>query len=562
MLKLKTFIEDKYRRFWFALAINIFLFIFFNCFFYCRYHTVDDVFMEMFACGAYGQPDHHLIYTNAILGFILQGLYTLLPSVPWYGLMHILMALLSLSAITYVFLNRDRSYVGYLALLAVFIVSYEAYTKVQFTKTAAYLACAGYILIAYSLEIDKTQRIRKQIGGVIFLWNSFMIRTGMFLGVSAVCLGCLLPLILSCFKDKTRLKELKELFMIGLCSLFIVGISYAIDAAAYRSEGWAYYKKFNEYTTQFQDINLADYDEFEKEYNELGIDRDDVRLYRSTDHNDPDLFDLDTMEKVRQLQPYKPVNMDEFVMFVLRGYNTLFRQKSLATFTAFTIFILLLFVFGCKTDWISWLSLIFTGLAAFFAFAYTYFMHGWFDRTTLSIMTAVIFTVLYLLKPRKNKVIKGLIMTFLLVSIVGSLVIWSEYFRWNMEEWKQDYQLNHEVLDMIYEDQDHLYISRTTLPVWKRYYTPYEQIRRGAMANYSPFGDWIANNPLLVRTLKNYDVVNPFRDIVNNPKVYYIGEEDNMDLVMTYIRKHYYPSAEAVFVDYYGPYLVYSIVAG
>ena len=77
MHKIKKFIEDNYRKYRFALAINIFLLVFFNSFFYCRYHTVDDVFMEMFACGAYGDFDPHLIYSNIILGFPLSILYSL-----------------------------------------------------------------------------------------------------------------------------------------------------------------------------------------------------------------------------------------------------------------------------------------------------------------------------------------------------------------------------------------------------------------------------------------------------------------------------------------------------
>ena len=230
--------------------------------------------MEMIACGAYGKPDYHLIYINVIIGFVISSLYTLIHSIPWYGLMHIIMAILSLSAIMYVFLNRENKLAKVMAIAIIFIISYEAYTKVQFTKTAAYLATAGYILIAYSFESE--DRLKKQISGIFFLVNSFMIRTGMFLGCSAVCLGCLLPVLFNSIKNfKKNKKDFLNLFFVGLCSLALVGAVYLVDSSCYTSEGWKYYKEFNEYTTQFEDINFPSYSLYEKEYKELGIDRED-----------------------------------------------------------------------------------------------------------------------------------------------------------------------------------------------------------------------------------------------------------------------------------------------
>ena len=160
MKKLTQFIKDNYRKFSFVLCVNFFLFVLFNLLFYCRFHTVDDTFMEMIGCGAYGRPDYHLIYINVIIGFIISSLYSLIHSIPWYGLMHIIMAILSFSTIMYVFFNRENRLAKILVVLIIFITSYEAYTKVQFTKTAAYLATAGYTLIAYSFESDN--RLKKQ----------------------------------------------------------------------------------------------------------------------------------------------------------------------------------------------------------------------------------------------------------------------------------------------------------------------------------------------------------------------------------------------------------------
>ena len=82
------------------------------------------------------------------------------------------------------------------------------------------------------------------------------------------------------------------------------------------------------------------------------------------------------------------------------------------------------------------------------------------------------------------------------------------------------------------------------------------------MSNYSPLGDWIANTPLSIKVLSYYDIVNPYKDMVNNPKAYFIGSKDGLDPVLNYIRKHYYPDAQAIKEKQIGPYEVYSLVSG
>ena len=265
------------------------------------------------------------------------------------------------------------------------------------------------------------------------------------------------------------------------------------------------------------------------------------------------------MEKVKELQPYKVINLDEFVMFALRGYNTLFRQKTLSTFTFAGIAMLLLFIFGCRFRFVNWISVLYTGCAALFGFMYTYFMHGWFDRTTISIMVSALVTLLYLSEIKYNVFNKFYIGTFLIAMVVISIFSWNSFFRWNMSEWKNDWAINHETLNEIYDDKQHLYLCRTSQPLWKIYYTPYDEIRIGAMCNLSPLGDWICNTPLSVSALADYDVVNPYKDMIDNNKVYFIGDLDSLDPVLVYLKKHYNNAAEAVFVKDIGQYNVYSI---
>lgn len=534
----------------------------FNLLFYARYNAVDDPFMEMFVCGAYGDFDIHMIYSNVVFGVFLSTLYKITTAVPWYGIFQILLAMFSLSAILYVFFNRKNKYIKILALAADFVTAYEAFTKVQFTKTAAYLAIAGYLLVAYSFETKK--RKRAQFFGILFIALSFMTRIGMFLGTSSICVGCFLPDILKWlknWKNKDSQKDLLTLIKVAAVSLLAVGSLYFIDSLAYRSPGWTYYKNFNEYTTQFEDINFPSYDQYEKEYNELGISREDYILYSQVDHNDPDVFGMEVMEKVKQFQPHKQMDSNEFVMFLLRGKNSLFKHKPTSMFSFLIVSILLLFVFACKPSLSGWISVIYIGILAFLNLFYSYMMHEWLDRVTISVLAAVIFSLLYVSDLKENKVIRYLTVLISCTALIISCYAWNGYLKGNMQEWIDEYNINHEVLDEIYEDKDHLYMSRTLLPVWKIYYTPYSGIRKGAMSNYSMLGDWIANTPLYVDVINNYGITNPYRDLINNDQAYFIGYEEDMSQVLAYLQRHYDPKTKADLVRTSGPYYIYSFVS-
>ena len=558
-----NYIKENYKSYYFSLGICILFLIVFNLLFLCRYHTVDDAFMEMIACGAYGSPDEHLIYSNSILGFILKYLYMMTNSIPWYGIMHLVLTVLSFSIILYVFFNKNNKLIKIWALIAIFVCCFQGYMRVQFTKTSAYLAMAGYILIAHSFDYEK--RKTKQTIGIIMIVLSFMIRTGMFFACSTVAVGTMIPMILRWLRNRNDEKtksDFKNLVKVALISMLLVGGSFFIDSLSYRSKEWSYYKEFNSYTTQFEDVNFPSFDKYEKQYLELGIDKEDFMLYNSVDHNDPDLFGIDTMEKVRQLQPYIDINFNQFKVFLSKGYENLFKLKSLKPFTTMFFMIMIIFVISKQNhNFVDIVSLIYVILTAFVAFAYSYFMHGWYDRISIGIMMVVIFTILYFLKPNYNKYLSLVSGMMIIILIAVCATQWRSSLRIYQDDFREEYKINHEVLDFIYDDKDHLYISRTSLVLWKKYYTPYDQIKTGAMSNYSPLGDWIANMPLLVETLERYNVRNPYKDIVNNDKVYFIGNDDNLALVETYIRKHYYSNLQVNIVNKIGPYTVYSFIS-
>ena len=80
------------------------------------------------------------------------------------------------------------------------------------------------------------------------------------------------------------------------------------------------------------------------------------------------------------------------------------------------------------------------------------------------------------------------------------------------------------------------------------------------MANFSPLGDWLTNAPFSIEVLENYNVFNPYKDVVNNEKVYLIGDENSLKPVLQYIQDHYNKNAKLSLVRTIGVYGTFSVI--
>lgn len=552
------FIKNNYKKFIFSLIINILICIFFNILFYCRFHTVDDVFMEMIVCGGYGKTDVHLIFINSILGSILKILYDITNNISWYALMHISFSILSFSTITYVFLNRNIKVTRILIWLAIFFASYEAYTKIQFTKTAAYLAAAGFVVIAYSFETYN--RRKHQILGIVLLWFSSMVRIGMFLGCSAICLSCLIPKLINYFKDiEQNRKDIINLITVGAVSLVLLIGSIAIDKASYKSNGWEKYIEYNNCVTQLQDVCFPDYEKYKDGYTKLGITYDDYALYRSLEFNDPDNFGIEVMKKVTSFQKYEDININEIYLFVIRGIKNIFEQTTTGTFTYLIILLVIYFFISKSNTTDKTISLIYEFVVSCFAFTYTYYMHGWFDRTSISILFVALISVLYLINPKRfinEKIVKIACIVVILLCIT---VLWKDKLKINQQKVRDDFIYKQTLISEITNDSNHLYLCRSSFSLRKNFYMAYDRIEKGTCENFHPLGDWVSNTPLSIECLKKYNVINPYKDIINNDKVYLIGNEGDFEIVINYIKSNFDSSVYLEKVNMLGEYCIYCI---
>ena len=127
------------------------------------YGSNDEFTLAAIASGAYGDYTQYFIYLHSGFGWILKGFYMLMPGVNWYSIVMYGLIFLSLSVIGGVWIQRARRVGGILAVLLVLACAQPLYVEFQYTKTAAVVSAAGYVLL-FCLGKEK-ERGRRGGGG-------------------------------------------------------------------------------------------------------------------------------------------------------------------------------------------------------------------------------------------------------------------------------------------------------------------------------------------------------------------------------------------------------------
>ena len=134
---------------WFLLIFNAAFFALMAWLLPIHFEENDDVMMCIIANGVYsGSPDGHLVFINAVYGWIIAGLYSLTTSIEWYTLSFCVLHVLAVTGIVYVVLKMNSCSLLKVAFL-VFLYIYwvRIIISFQFTTTAGLLCFSGCLAL-------------------------------------------------------------------------------------------------------------------------------------------------------------------------------------------------------------------------------------------------------------------------------------------------------------------------------------------------------------------------------------------------------------------------------
>ncbi len=334
---------------WFVLLFNAVFFIFMAWLLPIHYEENDDVVMCMISNGVFsGNPDGHLVFINAIYGWILAGLYMISKAIEWYTLSFCVLHVLAMTGIVYV-VARDKGL--HPLLKGVFLVfMYVIWARIiiafQFTTTAGLLCFSGCLAMF--------QRSKKwRIAGVGAIFVASLIR---FSAAGLVGLLCV-PMFASEFVREKRFAY----WVLGVAFFALMGIF--MDGLFYQQKDWAYYKAYNVVRGRIHDnpnaILLSESDLPE------GVTMEDYQLFCGF-LGDPKIMDLqklqiiesrikksisftDAMKNLSHLSLYRmPLVLLclGFVFCLVMNVKRKNKNEVLALIVIFTVFVIVLVYFG------------------------------------------------------------------------------------------------------------------------------------------------------------------------------------------------------------------------
>ncbi len=531
-----------------SVILNALLLAYFGLLFYCVFETNDDYAMKMIAMGAYGQPDRHLVFINSILGMIPELLYKLLPSIPWYEGLQYLLIFCSLTAITYVLTEGEQSFHrSLLVYVVLFVAAHFFYVDLQYTKTAALLALAGYLLLDRSIRNDRLSGV---ICSVAMMVLARLLRTKQFYLVSLPCAALFLPMILSFLrnlKDKVLQKRMITLAVSAAVCFLLPFAVINLGALNYNEPSWRSYKTFNSVRSSLLDREEIDYESDSIFYDGLGLDETDLEmLYGLWDFDDPEVFTENTLRQIRDRRTAVRKDAVSVVKGLVSDTIYFFFENREGSLFSFLLIFGLIIAMGEKRSVTDNVSLLLSVIMSLFCIVYTYIYrnYSYLGRVHLSLLLTAIVLVLHKIRLPgvENRFVPCLLGVLMLTGALSFM--WFDEFRINSSARIKDEQ-KISALQQIREDEDHLYLRTTdeNLDYVSGLFMDDDVYNK---ENLYALGGWTINMPLNDAVKERYGVTNPFRDMVNNDKVYLIiSDEEKLDLILKYVSKRYDSKARA-----------------
>lgn len=310
----------KYWSFITLLGINVIFFVIISFLFDIRFEENDDVMMCLIANGNYsGKPDCHLVFQNALWGYILSSLYGLIASVEWYSLFLFITHIVAITIITSSIIQKwkDNIILRLFFLIGIYTLWSVTIQSFQFTTTSGLICIAGCVLLLNSAN-------NTLWGGYWAILTSALIRYE----ATILVLFLFLPLAILTYKNQWR----KYIIVVGAFALVL--LTMFTNRMFYNTPEWEYYYKYNAVRGEIND-NVNWNAISAEDISAMGIEKEDYIMLCGF-MPDPQRITLPILEQIQHC--IKEVPLKDKIL----NTNQLIKYRvPLAILLLITIFIIL-----------------------------------------------------------------------------------------------------------------------------------------------------------------------------------------------------------------------------
>ena len=275
------------------------------------YGSNDEFTLAAIASGAYGSYTQYFIYLHSAFGWILKCFYMLFPSVNCYTIVIYGLIFLSLSAIGCTWITRWKKIGAVMAVMLVLAGLSPLYVELQYTKTAAVVTAAGYVLLFIGgQKAEKWKKAFVQALGILLLLLGSWIRFQSFGMVSILAFGFWLARAVRVLKTR----EWKQ-FLVCDCLPCIIAFSCVFGSIAAENvlvytpgSQEEHYREYDKARQRLLDYGVPEWDDYQAEYEALGLTRTDVINLEKWLIADYDRYTADTFNAIvafRQDRPFQ-----------------------------------------------------------------------------------------------------------------------------------------------------------------------------------------------------------------------------------------------------------------
>ena len=538
-----------------AVVINALFLLLMLTAFAPQYETNDDLLMSKFVDGQLSVKTAYIPFINILLGWVLKMLYTLLgDGFNWYAASQYLLLFLGFTAVTWTLLRRFKPLPA-LVMTAVLLGAFgtDCYLSMNFSKPAAVATVGGMALMLWAMRNDsgRVQRTPLVLGLVLALcgycwrFESFFACAAL---MAAVCLRDLFDLFGENRRAprEARRSPARYLAPFVLLAALAIGL-FGVDAFARSRPFYAEYKQFDDTRSLLIDTGIPDYRVMPEVYESLGMDENFVFMMKNWSFYDTEVFTqeaIDTMIEARSQHVARRTPGECLGVFLnqcLLGF-TLDRP-----FAGFALLLVLWLACGRRRRAGDWAGPVFLLGLFFLLYMVMIYMDRYLaNRVDVGLFFAMATALSFFLAPEKLEDDRLLLVAVLVLSLFISYRANRAWCRFDSHNTIEDKSREKAAVERVLEDTEHLYFVK----VWSidhQLYSPLETPPAGYADRLVHIGGWSMHHPVIEALLQKWGIENPYRDLINNDRVYLIDRD--IERTLAYLRFAYDPDAEAELVQ-------------
>lgn len=281
-----------------AIAIPVAFFFLYLAYYGFRIECLDDFFMAATLSGAYGLKYRvYMLFVNVLYGYMLLPLYALFPSVNWYNVGEVVLAVCAMATVVQVLLWKCGRRVGFLlGVLFCAVFCKDMFLEFNFTDFAGILAAAGGLWIAACVAENWSWK-RWLWGGFLLLMASIIRYEAFLMGLPFLCVAVAYGLFFKMGREHL-LRNVLGLFAIALC---VIGAKQFNTYMYMRNADLAYYRSYSDIRASVVDYNDFDYSAVYDAMEDAGFKSVDARMLKSWTFYDTEVFSLENIKRMQAI---------------------------------------------------------------------------------------------------------------------------------------------------------------------------------------------------------------------------------------------------------------------